>query len=170
MADEKIVDAIISRLNVEKNDIDKYSAEAVTNMIWALGHLGNPKALSPIINVLTAVKARRDMSVETIQKEGLSALGRMGGKDAIYAIISHFSVPNAQEYALAAIKNIGAPASEYLIKVLELDDLLIRENALRALAEIGVKEAVDHVVPLLDDDDVRIAGDAALALAALCAH
>jgi HEAT repeat protein len=110
------------------------------------------------------------MSVETIQKEGLSALGRMGGKDAIYAIISHFSVPNAQEYALAAIKNIGAPASEYLIKVLELDDLLIRENALRALAEIGVKEAVDHVVPLLDDDDVRIAGDAALALAALCAH
>jgi HEAT repeat protein len=175
MKNEEVVDAIIARLSREKDDIGdgtagRESLEAVANMIRALRALGDPKALTPIITVLTAVQHKWGGGVEAIRHEGLRALGEMGGEDedAIYEIISYLQVPDAQNSAFEAVKDIGDPASKYLIGMLDSDESYIQKTALSALAAIGSKEAVNDIVPLLKEDDVQIAGNAALTLATLC--
>lgn len=173
MENGDVVDAIIERMLWEKDNIDsKPTAVAVTNMIKALGFIGNPGAAGPIISVLEEVRENEDEYSESIRNEGLDALGKIGGEEAIASIISYFAYPerqrDVQDRALAAIKRIGSPATGALVASLKSSDLYMQKNALRALGEIDAKETIVHIVPLLKkDNDVQVAGFAALAIALL---
>jgi len=171
MENEDTVDAIIERMLREKDNIDsKPTAVAISNMIKALGCIGSPQAAGPIISVLEKVRVKEDEYSESIRNEGLDALGKIGGEEAIASIISYFTYPerqrDVQDRALAAIKRIGSPATGALVASLTSGDLYMQKNALRALGEMGAKEAIVHITPLLKkSEDVQVAGFAAFAIA-----
>jgi len=186
MENEQVVDVIINRMLSEKRILPRPLPEdsdegfgvnfglettgvAIANMIKALGCIGDPKAVEPIIGVLNAVLENRNDYAEHIRDEGLAALGKIGDEESIIALIGYFVFPeqrrNVQDLALAAIRRIGSPAIDALAAALESDDSAMKENALRALGKIGDKKAIPHIIPLLEDDDVQVAACAALAIA-----
>jgi HEAT repeat protein len=189
MENEQVVDVIIDRMLSETRKLPRPSPEdsgevfggnsglgttgvAIANMIKALGCIGGPKAVDPIISVLNAVLDNRSDYADRIRDEGLDALGKIGDKESIIALISYFEFReqdrNVQDRALAAIRRIGSPAIDALTAALESNNSAMKENALHALGEIGDKKAIPHIIPLLKADDVEVAGFAALAIA-MCA-
>jgi HEAT repeat protein len=166
MENKDVVDTIIDRMLSEKKYIDltpSAAAIGVAHMIKALGCLGDPKAVGPIIGILDG--ERGNPSAESIQQEGLDALGKIGGEEAMKSIISYFDYEEFKDRALSAIIRIGSSSIETLAVALESDNTDMKINALRALGNIGDKAAIEHIAPLLKDDDVVIAGLAAIAIA-----
>ena len=178
MANEQAVDAIIERILSEERNLSEYfesevfeaefevAATAVADMIKALGCMRDSRAAGAIIDVLRVVRNKRGKYGEHIREEGLKALGKIGGDQAISSIISYFRYDElhrvVQDRAIAAIKQIGSPAIGALAAALGSDDPIVQKNALRALGEIGDKDAIAHIVPLVKNDNIEVAGSAAL--------
>lgn len=186
MEDEKVVDAIVERLNDERRLfeelIEDYRntrisvselrsvAEVVVDVMEALGRVRDPKAVQPIISVLecfTGTEAWNSL-LTAVVLAGINALGWIGDPKAVDAITRFFPYPKEiQAQAVSVIKLIGAPAVGAMIELLSAENSAVKKNALRALVAIGDEQSVEHIIPLLNDCDPSVVGCAARALAEL---
>ena len=136
MENEQVVDAIIKRMSSEWDDLGDSEAAvvAITNMITALGRIGDLKAAQPIINILEDVEEEEaNEYLENLRNECLKALGKIGGQEAIATIISYFDYHKkyVQDLALEAIINIGSPAIKDLISALKRGGLSCAKERLK---------------------------------------
>lgn len=172
MEDEKVVDAIIARLNDEESHL------AIADMMEALGRIRNPKAIQPIIGTLKSISGNMTETLIRVIENGINALGEIGDPEAVDHITTYFGygeyIPNfnygerIQKQAVKAITSIGGDlAFDAMIKLLGAEGRLAKKNALETLVKIGDKRAVKHIIPLLNDDDANVRGCAALTLAKL---
>src|SRR5690606_37643682 len=107
--------AMLGRLESELADVGEFDdmrASMVVRLIAALGDARHRDAVEPLIRLLDGVELPRP-----IQREIISALGRIGDPRAVDALLAvQFHIPDAPgtqsvgERALRAIAAIGEPA------------------------------------------------------------
>lgn len=128
----KAVDRLISLLN-DKNDSVALSA------VSALGASGDPRAVDPLISALSgALNRNRSLGRDRDLKWNAAvALGKIGGKKAVAALIDALDDPEVTTkciVTLHALKEKAAIAA--LKKCLQSDNAYIRQLAAAALKDI----------------------------------
>jgi HEAT repeat protein len=103
---------MLGRLEFELADLDDTRMSMVVRLIATLGDAHHRDAVEPLIRLLEGVELPRP-----IQREIISALGRIGDPRAVDALLAvHFRVPDTPstqsvgERALRAVAAIGDPA------------------------------------------------------------
>ena len=122
----------------------------------ALGQIGDARAVEPLIAAL------RDQDQYTgLRKAAVGALGRIGDARAVEPLIAVLRDPGEEmcKAAAEALGQIGAPAVEPLIAVLEPGTAV--EHAKRALGQIGAP-AVEPLIAVLGVGGLRTAAVDAL--------
>ena len=99
----------------------------------ALGQIGDPMALEPLIRALKEFSARQ--AIFTAQPR----TGAAGWADAE----SIKALATARQMAVEALGALGSPAVEPLIEMLGADDKLLRQAAANALGQIGNTRALE---------------------------
>jgi cyclophilin family peptidyl-prolyl cis-trans isomerase/HEAT repeat protein len=168
--------------------------ELAHEAMFALGQLGNPAAVEPLL------KSRRNIPEES--QLIAEALGKLGGEAAIGALVEmlrDFNGPVRAEAALAlsrckdptaanalllAVYDPDDKVARYAIYALEKQDVLprscssvqsclenedpaVRAVAARTLGKLKCNAATDALIHCLDDDDVHVVVNAARALGEL---
>jgi HEAT repeat protein len=128
----------------------------------AMGRIGDPAALDPLINAL-----RHEDSVE-VRREIAFALGILGQSEAVPVLIdeldSEVDAETSAEIAIA-LGRIGDPtALDALHALLASSWGLIRERAIEAMALLADEASVEALVGMLQDPDPGVAWRAAYAL------
>lgn len=125
----------------------------------ALGEIGEP-AIEPLIEALDGDD--REEYVKTVA----CALGWIGGERVIEPLMKVLGDTNweVQNDAAEAFIDIGEPAVEPLINVLENGDAYMFQGAAWALEMIGDERAVPSLIKALEDEDEGVRYAAASAL------
>jgi HEAT repeat protein len=131
---------------------------ALKNEVWAvqviageaLGEIGDAKAVEPLIEVLE--KGADD----DVRGLAALALGHIGDTRAIEPLIKSLEDEDVRSNAAWALVKIGEPAVKSLIEVVNNISLLFREDAVRALGEIGDKRAIEPLNKALKDKDPEV--------------
>ena len=134
----------------------KLTAEARTDVVnW----LGDRHAASQTATVLAAI----DASDPGLAAAAVRAAGRLGGQEALEALIGRLNGPLAEE-AVAALASFNGQVDDGLVAALDADPVT-QANALRLVARRRITRAADRVFALLDagQEPVRQAALAALA-------
>lgn len=160
IGDERAVEPLIQALVDGTSNVSKEAAEA-------LGNLGNPRALDPLVQALKDKYFVREKAVEALGKipdvraiEGLIEVQRYEVRPAVMFTTE----VNIKLGAREALKKIGKPAVEPLIRALQDEDRVIREGAAWSLGEIGDERAVTPLIQALKDKHKDVRREAALAL------
>lgn len=178
------VDPLIQALNDENPKIRENSAAA-------LGKIGNERAVQPLIELLgdenNEVQRAAEIALGNINEPAveslvgtmndqneifpirlatISILGTIGDERAVEPLIQMLGGTDAVD-AATALGEIGEPAVEPLIDVLEDNNPLVRAYAARALGGTGDSRAVEPVIELLNDEDENVRSNAAMALGKL---
>jgi HEAT repeat protein len=146
IGDSRAVKPLIRALEDGSNDVRKSAAEA-------LGKIGEP-AVEPLI------KALNDTN-EHVRVNAAEALGKIGwtpGRNE--AAAAYWTVKKRWGTCV----EIGEPAVEPLKRALSDTDGIVRENAAKALGEIGDSRAVEPLIRALNDADWPVRDGAAEAL------
>jgi len=130
--------------------------EAEVNELKKIGEPGLSAVLRMLENPTTATR------LGTTIREILVA----GGQLSVNPLITHLRGNNwrLKRNAQETLINMGAPAVEALIKVLNDPDVHARSLAIRALSEIGDKRAIDSLEKQMEDPNTLIQVTAAAAL------
>lgn len=140
------------------------SAQLRANAAWALGRIGGPRTVAPLLAATADANAG-------VQYQVALALGQTGSAQALEAI-NKLSGSRANEVRNAAIQT-GAVLREILVaeqaeteaaKYAQLSQLLANDAAVNHLARYGAP-AVPAVIAALDSDDAGIVAGAAQCLA-----
>lgn len=134
----------------------KLTAEARTDVVnW----LGDRHAVSQTATVLAAI----DASDPGLAAAAVRAAGRLGGQEALEALIGRLNGPLAEE-AVAALASFNGQVDDGLVAALDADPVT-QANALQLVARRRITRAADRVFALLDagQEPVRQAALAALA-------
>lgn len=127
----------------------------------ALGAIGDRAAVEP----LTA--ALRD-GVANVRQVVAGALGAIGDASAVEPLVAAFAAngdqPNVCGAVAEALGEIGSPAVDALIALVEDREAKGRRFAARALGSIGDARAVETLVVALRDEDQGVRVDAARSL------
>ncbi len=152
-AQDNRVEKLINDLN------DMYSDDQQEAAAEALGRIGDPRAVEPLIMALKD----RDLAV---RRKAAEALGKIKDARAVEPLIVAMKDENeyVRQEAAEALGKIGVPAVEALIITLKDKDSDIQENAIKALGWIGDARAVDPLIAALKDEDSDIREKAAQAL------
>jgi HEAT repeat protein len=159
--DERVFMPLLSLLS----DEDYLVREAA---VVSLGRIGDKRAVEPLITVLETDKETRTIpdgsyDVYEVREAAAIALGEIGDPRAIQPLIRAFSLYyELRAKAVKALASIGTPAVEPLRSTLKDSDWKMREGAVDALGELRDKGAVDMLIALLDDDEIRYSSAKAL--------
>lgn len=149
----QIVQKLIFDLNNYHSDVRFFAAEA-------LGQIGNPIAVKPLVSVFN------DSDYEVIENATF-ALGEIGNLIATKALINALndSDSDMRNKAAGALGEIGNTiATEELINALNDSDSDVRSNSAYALGKIGNPIATKFLISSLNDSDIFVRRNAASAL------
>ncbi|KKO19819.1 MAG: hypothetical protein DCC43_07735 [Candidatus Brocadia sp.] len=150
-------DALISALS-KNTDLS-----IVCALIEALGQIGDPRAVEPLLMFLTHKESQ-------IREYTAAALGKLRDSRAVDALIA--ALNDEQErvrwYAADSLGKIGNPVCvDSLIKLLSDTSARVRESAVTALGQIGNVQAIESLIKALQDSDKRVAEQAAESLVSI---
>lgn len=137
--DKQATDALI-------NAFAQGNPEEQQAIALALGSTNNSRAIDTL---LTAA----NQSAPDKQKAAIAGLGKTKDSRAVAALIKIVTDPKSSltVEARIALANIGAPAVDPLISVLQSDDTVVRQQAALALGDIGEQKAVKPLKKNLTD-------------------
>jgi hypothetical protein len=167
IGDERAVEPLIRALQDKDEDVRERAA-------MALGKIGDERAVEPLIRALKD----KDKFVRT---SAAKSIGKIGDINFLVNALRDKD-SNVREAALEALNmldwgprnvsekinflivskkwnevvKLGEPSIEPLVQVLNYEGGEIRENAARALGEIGGKRAVESLVQALKDEDFYV--------------
>lgn len=147
-------DALISALS---NNTD---LSIVCAIIEALGHIGDARAVDPLLGFLTHKEPK-------IRECTAAALGKLRDSRAVDALIAALNdnEERVRWYAADSLGKIGNPlCTDSLIKLLSDTSARVRESAVTALGQIGNQQAIESLIKALQDIDKRVAEQAAESL------
>jgi HEAT repeat protein len=133
------------------------------NAVWALGALGNDRAVPVVTRALTDTEA-------AVRRRGAWALGALDASEAVTALVGALSDDDAgvRRQAAWALGAIGdRTAVDALVKALGDSSPDVREQAAWALGAIGDSKATSGLAKALKDSDARVRRQAAWALGAI---
>ena len=147
MGDERAIPALITALR----DSEWNVREAAQG---SLAQIGSP-AVEPLI------KALREYQVRTFVIE---ILGKIKDERVLDPLMAQLRNEEFKDAATKALVEVGLPAVERLMAVINDKDKNVRKHAVIALGEIGIPEAVGPLIEATKDEDwsVRIAAIAGL--------
>jgi HEAT repeat protein len=136
------------------------SVGARCNAADALGDLGDPRAVEPLIGVLDYAKALRDAAAAALVKIGDAAVEPVAG-----VLFAHST---ARIRAAEILGDIGDPRGvEPLITALQIGAPPVRRRVAAALGKIGDPRAVEPLSTALEDKDRDVRFESAIALGKL---
>jgi HEAT repeat protein len=167
IGDKRTVKSLIRALKDKNEDVRERAA-------MALGKIGDERAVEPLIRALKD----KDKFVRT---SAAKSIGKIGDINFLVNALRDKD-SNVREAALEALNmldwgprnvsekinflivskkwnevvKLGEPSIEPLVQVLNYEGGEIRENAARALGEIGGKRAVESLVQALKDEDFYV--------------
>ena len=149
MGDERAIGPLITALR----DVEWNVREAAED---ALAQIGFP-AVDPLIKVL------RDYS---IRKYVIKVLGKIKDERVLDPLMAQLRHEEFKDDATKALVDVGLPAVERLMAVLNDKDKNVRKHVVQALGEIGIPETVEPLIEATKDEDwaVRMAAIAGLDL------
>jgi HEAT repeat protein len=120
----------------------------------SLGQIGSP-AVEPLI------KALREYQIRTFV---IQVLGKIKDERVLDPLMLQLRNEEFKDVATQALAEIGLPAVDRLMAVLNDKDKNVRKHAVMALGEIGIPEAVEPLIDATKDEDwqVRLQAMAAL--------
>jgi HEAT repeat protein len=144
--------------------LSRNEVEARSNAAWALGAIGDRRAVLPLTETL-----QRDAD-ETTREQAAWALGAIGDGGAVDGLSAALSDASGEvrEQAAWALGAIGdARAAAPLGGALKSRDTKVREQAAWALGAIGDARAVPSLIASLSDERARVRKQTAWALGAI---
>lgn len=158
MKTRKDTEGLIKALHNKRNVFARMEAAR------ALGDLGDPKAIDPLVDALKdRYRPVRDFAAE--------ALGKLGGDPRGVEVFLEYvkdSKSMAREEGATALGKIGdRSAAEALIALLNDESFFVRQSAMISLGKIGDMRATEPLIPLLKDEDKDIRESASSALGSL---
>ena len=155
----------VSADNIENYVAALNDSDAHTRLlaVAALGSMGDPRAIDPIID---SMKKYRDFSSDFVNMMSLIKLG----KTEIDSMLLLLKNEDSQARVIAALA-LGSSKDERAVAPLEqsLTDSNnnVREASALALGVIGDPQAVDALILALEDKDLQVRGFAAVALGSI---
>lgn len=151
IGDERIVEHLISALESPDWIVRMYAAKG-------LGRIGDVRAIEPLCGLLQD-------QVKAVREDGASALGALG--DSAVQVLVNMLTNNEWLTRLRAVEALGRAKSplavEPLLKLLADDsDVAVRQDAARALGEIGDSRAFEALLRAVGDIRLRPAAVEAL--------
>jgi HEAT repeat protein len=147
MADERAIGPLITALRDSEWNVREAAQDA-------LAQIGSP-AVEPLI------KALREYQIRTFVIE---VLGKIKDERVLDPLMTQLRNEEFKDVATRALIEVGAPAVERLMAVLNDKDKTVRKHVVMVLGEIGVSEALDPLIDATKDEDwaVRLQAMAAL--------
>jgi HEAT repeat protein len=134
----------------------------------ALGQLRDPQALAPLLQALADSRAEQERAWPdgwNFQNSLLLALGRLGGRPALEALVAALGDGILAPQAARALGVLGdRRAAPALLRCLQSRNPLLRESAVIALGQLGEARAAGDLVRLLADPSAAVSRAAAAAL------
>ena len=149
MADERAIGPLITALR----DAEWNVREAAQDALAQIG----PLAIEPLI------KALREYQIKTFV---IQVLGKIKDERVLDPLMAQLRNEEFKDVATKALIEVGLPAVERLMAVMNDKDKHVRKHVVTALGEIGVPEAVEPLIDATRDEDwaVRLQAIAALHL------
>src|SRR5437016_3122928 len=149
MADERAIGPLITALR----DAEWNVREAAQDALAQIG----PPAVEPLI------KALREYQIKTFV---IQVLGKIKDERVLDPLMAQLRNEEFKDVATKALIEVGLPAVERLMAVMNDRDKHVRKHVVTALGEIGVPEAVEPLIDATRDEDwaVRLQAIAALHL------
>jgi HEAT repeat protein len=179
--EEKVKDEVEIQLDLLKDkDWFRRKDAAVT-----LGEMGDERAIGPLITALRDsewnVRESAQISLATIGSPAveplikalreyqvrpfvIQVLGKIKDERVLDPLMAQLRNEEFKEAATDALVEVGLPAVERLMGVLNDKDKNVRKHVVLALGKIGIPEAVDPLIEATTDEDwqVRMAAIAGL--------
>lgn len=152
---QRAADALAARLGDEEPLVAAQAA-------WALGVLGEPGALEPLLEALTGGGNRPG-----VIQQALGAWWRLPGA-GLAPVVDHLGSDDVEVRlaAVNALRRLGDPSAlPRLVPMLDDPDATVRAAAARGLRDTPATVAAVHVPRLLDDADGRVVAEALLWIA-----
>ena len=149
MGDERAIKPLITALR----DAEWNVREAAQDALAQIG----PPAVEPLI------KALREYQIKTFV---IQVLGKIKDERVLDPLMAQLRNEEFKDVATKALIEVGLPAVERLMAVMNDKDKHVRKHVVMALGEIGVSEAVEPLIDATKDEDwaVRLQAIAALHL------
>jgi HEAT repeat protein len=157
--------------NLEKDDERWFDDDTYTDVIYALGQIGDVKTVDFLIKYLKTGLHRWPHGGDEIRASSAQALGAIGDDRAIQPLLDAISdeVDEVREAVTEAIGSFGEKAVGPLVKLLDKGVITsmpkedfketsdyewadIRRNTIEALAYTNDKGAVEPLIKILKDD------------------
>ncbi|MFW9993374.1 MAG: HEAT repeat domain-containing protein [Candidatus Odinarchaeota archaeon] len=155
------VDELLEQLNSGDWKVRQRAAEA-------LGQLGHPRSIDPLINSL------KDEVDSRVRFSAAQSLGKFGGPAVdplIKTLRDNHDNDNIRYLAAWALGEIGdSRAIKPLIKMLETVDYEVRYYAAWILGVSGDSSSVKPLVEVLNDENAHVRQEAAIAIRAITAR
>jgi len=137
-------------------------ANVRANAVWALGDIGDVRAVEPLIAAL------RDADVRWCAARALGELGDNRAVEPLIPLLGDADA-NVRVYAAGALGEINKDPRAFAVLITALGDTgaQVRWSAAGALGKLGDIRAVGPLVVLLGDADISVRGSAARALGCL---
>jgi HEAT repeat protein len=147
MADERAIGPLIAALRDSEWNVREAAQDA-------LAQIGSPA-------VEALIKALREYQIKTFVIE---ILGKIKDERVLDPLMAQLRNEEFKDVATKALTEVGLPAVERLMAVLNDKDKHVRKHAVMVLGDIGVVEAVDPLIDATKDEDwaVRLQAMAAL--------
>ncbi len=119
------------------------------NSAFALGMLGDKKAIAPLKGLLEAGN-------DWIRQYAIKALGQLGDLETILSMVDKGS-PENQKVALSAVSGLGADAFEPMVKVLRGTPPDERDKIAQAITSLGsvITDKLEDLAHSEEDENVR---------------
>jgi HEAT repeat protein len=132
-------------------------------VIAALGRIGDPRAVGPLIHALGEAKNAERAAIA----ESLGMLNQASACETLLRLLVDDD-PIVTQRAAAALARVASPAcAEALVPHLKAANAAVRGDVATAIARTGVKRAACFVAPLVGDEDAAVRRKAVVALGVL---
>ena len=147
----------IDRLKLDKESLEIYKNIEIAKKgndferRRAVGRLGN---IGDIRSIPILIKSLNDND-PFVRRLSASSLGKIGSQKAVYPLATKLNQDDdGLSYAVRdALINIGKPSVNVLLIKIKNKNPVTRRRATIALGEIGDKDSIPNLIPLLQDDD-----------------
>ena len=147
MGDERAIGPLITALRDSEWNVREAAEDS-------LAQIGSP-AVEPLIKALRLYETRNYV---------IRVLGKIKDERVLDPLMAQLRNEEFKDVATAALVEVGIPAVERIMAVLNDKDKNVRKHAVLALGEIGIPEAVAPLIEATKDEDwqVRMAAIAGL--------